>query len=415
MSQFRFRQLRVENYRCFETLTLPLEENLTVLFAENGGGKTALLTALAMGMAVFQRRAPRALKLDPRRDPRQITMGERGNRREPAGTCTLAWTADTSASGLVEWSSSVHPASGRSTYRHGPLLESLERIRQPGEPWPLFAWYGVERLRRGRNRTRRSEYTPDRWAAYDSALDPGLDDGPLLQWLQDELLSDVARERHGEQQRFLEKAVLEVAASATPEVDDAWYEPRERSPTVRFKSGSLASWSELSDGYHVFIALVADIARRTAMLNEVNSREALMLVEGVVLIDEIDLHLHPRWQRTVLASLCSTFPRLQFVISTHSPQVLSSAENRQARLLSAGRIQENGVYVQGRDTNAILRDHMHTGDRDDRGAQELRDLYTAIDRADRAEAEKQYRKLAEKWGETDSELIRAKGFMDWED
>ena len=69
MSRFRLREIHVDNYRCFEDLKLSLEEDTTVLFAENGGGKTALLTALAMGLAVFQSGAPRTLKLDPRRDP----------------------------------------------------------------------------------------------------------------------------------------------------------------------------------------------------------------------------------------------------------------------------------------------------------------------------------------------------------
>ena len=54
MSRFRFREIRLENYRCFDKLRLPLEEDTTVFFAENGDGKTALLTALAMGLAVFQ-------------------------------------------------------------------------------------------------------------------------------------------------------------------------------------------------------------------------------------------------------------------------------------------------------------------------------------------------------------------------
>ena len=85
MSRFRLREIRVDNYRCFEELRLSLEEDITVLFAENGGGKTALLTALAMGLAVFQSGAPRTLKLDPRRDPTMRTLDEKG-RREPVGS-----------------------------------------------------------------------------------------------------------------------------------------------------------------------------------------------------------------------------------------------------------------------------------------------------------------------------------------
>jgi len=89
---FRLQKLTLDEFRCFEHLELPLEDDLTLLFAENGGGKTAILTALAVGLTPFQNGAPRVLKLDAQRDVRKVTLDERG-RREPAGPCTLAWTA----------------------------------------------------------------------------------------------------------------------------------------------------------------------------------------------------------------------------------------------------------------------------------------------------------------------------------
>ena len=86
MSRFRLREIHLDNYRCFENLKLSLAKDTTVLFAENGGGKTALLTALATGLAVFQRGAPGVLKLDARRDSTTRTVNEKG-RREPVGPC----------------------------------------------------------------------------------------------------------------------------------------------------------------------------------------------------------------------------------------------------------------------------------------------------------------------------------------
>ena len=80
---------------------------------------------------------------------------------------------------------------------------------------------------------------------------------------------------------------------ATPNVAEAWYDPVERGPVARLEDGHVAPWSELSDGFHVFLGLVGDIARRTFLLNESDGRKAAELIEGVVLIDEIDLHLHP--------------------------------------------------------------------------------------------------------------------------
>lgn len=414
MSRFRFREIRLENYRCFGELTLPFEEDTTVIFAENGGGKTALLTALAMGLYAFQRSASRSLKPDPQRDPRMRTLDEKG-RRERVGPCELAWTADVGESESVTWSTVAHPGSGRRAIRHRRILEALERVRVPGERWPLFAWYGVDRLGRQPGRRRKVERTGDRWEAYESALDPNLDEAPLLQWLQDEMLGDVARRQQGEPERLFHTAVMEATVRATPGVTRAWYDPAAQGPVVRFEDGHAAPWSELSDGYHVFIALVADVARRAVMLNEFDGAEAPARVEGVVLIDELDLHLHPRWQRTALPSLRDAFPRLQFIVTTHSPQVLSSAENRHVRRLIDGRLQEHPVFVEGRDTNAILREHMRTDDRDDKGVADLNRLHYAIDRGDRMEAERIHRELAKRWGDNDPALIRAGWFMEDEE
>ena len=414
MSGFRIREIRAENYRCFDKIGLRLEKDTTLLFAENGGGKTALLSAIAMGLAVFQTGAPRNLKLDSRRDPTVRTLDEKGA-RQPVGPCKLAWTASVGDSDSITWSATAHPASGRTPTQRQAIHEALERLRVPGDRWPLFAWYGVDRLKRRPNGRRKVDRTVDRWEAYDSALDPNLDEAPLLQWLQDEILGDVVRRQQEEPERFFHAAVMEAAVQATPGVMNAWYDPVAQGPVVRFDDGHVAPWSELSDGYHVYIALVADIARRAVMLNEFDGAEAPARVEGVVLIDELDLHLHPRWQRVALAGLRRAFPRLQLVVTTHSPQVLSSAVNRQVRRLFDGKLQEYPVLVEGRDTNAILREHMNTEDRAAEGTQALRRLHDYIDQGRRNEAEDLYKKLLARWGDLDPDLIEAKVILDLEE
>ena len=411
MSRFQLREIRLENYRCFEELKLPLEEDATILFAENGGGKTALLTALAMGLGAFQRASPKTSRFSAARDIRLRTLDERG-RREPVGRCELMWTADVGEAESVTWSTAAQPGSGRTTKEHRRILEALERVRVPGDRWPLFAWYGVDRLGRQRDRRRKVERSGDRWEAYDSSLDPDLDEALLLQWLQDEMLGDLSRRNRAEPERFFHKVVLEAAVRTIPGVENAWYDATSQSPLVCFEDGHAAQWSELSDGYHVFIALVADIARRAVMLNGFDGADAPARVEGVVLIDELDLHLHPRWQRVALPRLRAAFPRLQIIVSTHSPQVLSSAQNRQVRRLVNGKLQERDVFVSGRDTNAILRDLMRTDDRDEEGRRALRRLHDAIDRGDTEEADRNYRELLDRWGNSDPALIRAKGFME---
>ena len=233
----------------------------------------------------------------------------------------------------------------------------------------------------------------------------------LLRWLQDEALRDVTRRQHGEPEHLLPATVMEAVAAATPEVTDARYDSAEQSPMVRFDDGYIAPWSELSGGHRRYMALVADIARRAAMLNRFDGSEAPTRVEGVVLIDKFELHLHPRSQRLALAGLRHVFPRLQFVVTTHSPQVLASVENRQVRCFVDGQLRQD-IHVWGRDTNSILRDHMHTGARDEAGTVALRRLYDAIDFGDLEVARRLHKDLRERWGGLDPALIRAATFMD---
>ena len=87
----------------------------------------------------------------------------------------------------------------------------------------------------------------------------------------------------------------------------------------------------LSAGYQSVLCLVMELAYRTALLNP--SLDSMEDLEGVVAIDEIDIHLHPRWQWKILGALRATFPKVQFVIATHSPIVISSAEDAKLTLV----------------------------------------------------------------------------------
>lgn len=410
---FRFDTISLEQFRCFERLELKLERDITLFFAENGGGKSSVLQALAIGLTPFQTAVPKGLKLDPHRDVRKVTQSDRIH-REPAGPCKISWTAEIGQDS-VTWSNTINPFSNRRTAEYASVQAAIEKVRLPGGRWPLFAFYGVDRMGHGKASTTPVPVRPDRWEGYASSLNPSQDDSALLTWLLEEILADAVRRQEGEPELFLAAAVMDAVAGATPGVERAWYDPRERSPVVRLVTGQIVPWQELSDGFHVYLSLVADLARRAVILNEHDGDQAPRLVEGVVLIDEIDLHLHPRWQRVVIDGLRRTFPRLQFILTTHSPQVLSSADNRQVRHLVSGQLQEDGVFVEGRDSNAILRELMGTDARDEAGREMLRRLYAAIDREDREETDNLFIQLEEKWGNLDPELIRARGLIDWED
>ena len=118
---------------------------------------------------------------------------------------------------------------------------------------------------------------------------------------------------------------------------------------------------QLSDGERGILALVLDLTRRLAQANP-NLTDPVSQAEAVVLIDEIDLHLHPKWQRQIVHKLTETFPRCQFIATTHSPQVVASVEPNQVHLLGpAGIISPD--RSRGMDSNWILRHLMEADDR----------------------------------------------------
>jgi predicted ATP-binding protein involved in virulence len=118
------------------------------------------------------------------------------------------------------------------------------------------------------------------------------------------------------------------------------------------KANKVFNLKQLSEGEKLVLMLVCDIARRLTIANP--SLNNPLEGEGIVLIDEIDLHLHPQWQREVIPALLATFPQLQFIVTTHSPQVLSKVEKESIYILEDGKLVENVPYTYGRNASAIL-------------------------------------------------------------
>ena len=141
------------------------------------------------------------------------------------------------------------------------------------------------------------------------------------------------------------------------------------------KDGLEIPFDSLSGGEQAFFLLAADLARR--LMLEFPDRPVAN-APGLVCIDEIELHLHPAWQRRILRSLVETFPACQFVVTTHSPQVIAGVEARHVRLLEPG---ENGVRKvsqpiasKGHDSNYVLKGILDTPERDQKVSQLLADF-----------------------------------------
>jgi predicted ATP-binding protein involved in virulence len=166
--------------------------------------------------------------------------------------------------------------------------------------------------------------------------------------------------------------------------------------------------NQLSDGEKCLLALVGDLARRLALANP--NLENPVAGHGVVLIDEIELHLHPEWQRNIIPRLQATFPNIQFLLSTHSPQVLGEVQDMAIYQLQPA---ENGIRVTphptvyGKDSNRILEDVLGSVLRNREVKQQLSDLFEAITFGRWDEVRELHQHLIEQVGVDEPELVKA--------
>ena len=220
---------------------------------------------------------------------------------------------------------------------------------------PIFAYYGTGRGQfQVPERRRGFQQAFERWDCYKSAINPETDFKRFFGWF--DLMED--QERRDREKRWdknYKSPVLEAVRKALDTVVPNYKNPRIETRPLRFimdridktVNGEISHElriEQLSEGYKIVIAMVADLAARMAEANP--EMENPLNTSGIVLIDEVDLHLHPRWQREILVQLTEVFPNLQFIVSTHSPViVVGAAEIAQIVNLNKINDDDNNIHV----------------------------------------------------------------------
>ncbi|MBM7072432.1 AAA family ATPase [Shewanella sp. 202IG2-18] len=164
----------------------------------------------------------------------------------------------------------------------------------------------------------------------------------------------------------------------------------------------------LSDGVRNMIAMMADIAYRAFKLNPHLASRAPQETEGIVLIDEVDMHLHPEWQRDLLSTMKAAFPKIQFIVTTHSPIVISDTKDINVSMLTTDTKAQKLPDLYGQDVNMVLLDVMNTDIRNSKVNEQLNDLLDAIQDSNIALAKTQLAELAAELPDTNIELAKAK-------
>ncbi|WP_373270792.1 AAA family ATPase [Nostoc sp. T09] len=245
--------------------------------------------------------------------------------------------------------------------------------------------------------------------AYNEALTGGkIDFKIFFDWFRNR--EDLENERRRDNPDYKDKqleAVRQAIVSLIPDFSNLRVERSPLRMTVK-KQGEELIVNQLSDGEKCLLAMVGDLARRLAIANPGLSEP--LQGSGVVLIDEIELHLHPKWQREIIPALTRTFPNCQFIVTTHSPQVISHVKPEGIYILEKT---NEGVIVKrpessfGRDSNRILEDLMDVPERPQEIKTSLLELFRLIDAGNLEGARQLRQELAAEIGADEPEFVRA--------
>jgi len=381
------KELQLSNFRGFESLTLQFHEQLTVLVGVNGSGKTSVLDAVVRAM-------PRAQGGSERIAPLEVRNG--------ADDATVRVS-------LIVQGKSIE--SETSTGRKGPPVVAPGYV---GGMAPIFVYFAVGRHAR--------DATPaateaENWGRADSWTAQGITKfSAFFRWFRER--EDLENEQIRLRRDYRDGQLEAVRAAITRSLP-AYGAPRvfrsRGDQTAKFRGpvllvsrgGQDFSFDQLSEGERILVAMVADIARRLCIANDADPLEG----KGVVLIDEIELHLHPKWQAEIIPALRRTFPNLQFIVTTHSPIVLSRVPSECIRVLEDFKVYDAPGKTEGRDPNALLLEVFDTPLRPDEVTAQLREIGDLIDADDLEGARKVLDALAESLGERDAEVTRLRTML----
>ena len=377
------RSLKVRNYKGVATLNLALDESLTLLAGINGVGKTSILEALLGAVTdLFGWLCQDGQMAWFRPSGDLVRYGF----REGKITLEVVIENDVPTSFDIpvkprKLDGSRFSASGVLSGLHG----SISTI-------PLVVYYDQNRIGGLRSERYGSSSTTNRDAALDTTPATLSD---FKKWYF-EKESDEAREVVARGDLEYTDPEVQAVREVLKGVAGDSVELRSRKPDgsmdrmlfLQKEGGPDIPFEALSGGEQAYFLLAVDLSRR--LLLEFPGT-TLAQAPGFVCIDEIELHLHPAWQRKILTSLMDQFPRCQFVVTTHSPQVIGSVAARHVRLLSPdgdGHVDANmPIASKGRDSNYVLKGIMETPEQDTEVDVLLKNFDRLVDAGKLAEAD----------------------------
>lgn len=404
----KIERIQLRDFKPFEQLELELDPNVTLLIGENGAGKTSVLEALSIVAGVWLYDVPDSKLSNSRRSLTDVDIrlvpdqssGDRIQFRETQSTAVSGWGKLAADENTIQWTQTISHGkkskTGLAVARE--FIKSRYELDEQGNEvlLPVIGYYGAGRAslthRKRREQIKPSMEKSRRWAAFYDCLNERIRFSDLKQWF---LRETTERGNRNGNDRSGFKIVKQAIINCIPDATAVWFDT-DRMDIVVAIGETVQPSENMSAGQRMMLGLIADIAIKCVVQNNFLVRpsqvekdepqEVLDKTPGVILIDEVDVHLHPSWQRRVIRDLVSTFPSIQFVCTTHSPQVLGEIKHDQVYQLKNGHAARLHQSF-GLESSWLLDHAMQASSKSGVVSEELSKIQKAMNEMDLAKAE----------------------------
>lgn len=432
----KLKKVRITNYRCFKEAEIDFDEHTTLIVGKNGAGKTAILDAVAVAVSTFLLGIDGGVSRNISRDDARYEFHDLDGTVDPQHQfpVNIESTGDCLDNHDVKWVRSLNSESGNTTVKEARELTNISKDTQKrimtGDKsliLPLISYYGAGRLYAQKKEKKNIIILTKfkRQVGYMDCMEAESNEKLMLDWFQIQTLKSLQEQQQtGKVEKPILLKTVETAICKCFErisgLKNAsiMFDLDMHRLVLNFEStdGSLQKFAmdEMSDGYKNTLSMIGDIAYRMAVLNPMLGDKVLEETPGVVVIDEIDLHLHPQWQQTIISDLNTIFPKIQFIVSSHAPAVINSVARERIRILDNGEIYMPAAQTYGRDANSILREVMKVSERPTDIKQRMNLFYSYMDENNYKEADKVLTEIEAIVGTTDPDIAAARTSLDLE-
>ena len=428
----KLESIKVQNFKCFEKLSINFNPQMNVLIGNNGVGKTTILEAAAVGIGSFFLGIDSISSTGIKKEYARIKVIKSGSTMDRQPQYPVSITCEGNVDGQkIEWGRQLNSESAGTTYGASNSLKKvaadlLNKVRQGADSaiLPVIAYYGTDRLWT-QTLDSSDKALDNRLQGYTDCIPAKSNEKLMLKWFEKMTYIQLQEGSVIPELQAVNNVIAESYIESGAKVKDVKVVFNVKTSRLEVsyfdENGKYHNhpFSELSDGYRNTLSLISDIAYRMAVLNPQLLADVTKKTPGIVLIDEIDMHLHPIWQKNILRTLQNVFPLVQFIVTTHSPSVISSAKVEELLILDGQDCKSFDYEVYGKDVNSILTEIMGTSERPDEITDKFNAFEKLMDEGDYKGAENVLKELRGILGDNDNGVVSATVALDfqkdWED